>query len=537
MEKLQTESIYSDKIINRLGLACLLLFVVSYLSHLGVLPLDIRTDEARRALVSLEMMLSGDYITPTLNGELYLNKPPLYNWIMVASMKLGGNYNPFWYRLPVIIGIGIFGLLIYRYVSRYSTKLIAVVTVFAFITNGRIIIYDSLQGLIDLTFGFCMYWLMMLVFHYGEQKKYWQLFLFTYLLTAAGYLMKGLPSLAFEAFTLLTYFTYSKRFKVLFSIQHFAGILLLAIILGGYYFVYFNHNNLSPQVLFTKLLTESTDRTAVKYGFWYTVFHLLYYPFIMLYHYAPWMLLALVLIKKNVFIAINADPFIKFNWWVFLANFIVYWTSPEVYARYLFPLLAPLFTVLVYLFYTHTKPEDWQRKWPEKVFGWLLAVCTLALFVVPFTGAVSKVSFEWIKALSCAVAIGFCTWFYYKQPIYRLLTLALAMFVVRVAFNWFVIDQRGKYLRQMEDLAVKTYTITKDHPLYLEKGANHGNFDGMSFHLSSRRAQILRFAAADTSSFFITDSIHLAGKKYEHFLDFDNPYADHLWLVKYKQTK
>ena len=68
---------------------------------------------------------------------------------------------------------------------------------------------------------------MMLVFHYGEQKKYWQLFLFTYLLTAAGYLMKGLPSLAFEAFTLLTYFFYTKRFKVLFYIQHFAGILLL----------------------------------------------------------------------------------------------------------------------------------------------------------------------------------------------------------------------------------------------------------------------------------------------------------------------
>ena len=93
-------------------MACLVLFLISYLSHLGVLPLDIRTDEARRALVSLEMMLSGDYITPTLNGELYLNKPPLYNWIMVVAMKLGGNYDPFWYRLPVIVAIGIFGLLI-----------------------------------------------------------------------------------------------------------------------------------------------------------------------------------------------------------------------------------------------------------------------------------------------------------------------------------------------------------------------------------------------------------------------------------------
>ncbi|MES2645659.1 MAG: hypothetical protein V4717_02200 [Bacteroidota bacterium] len=531
-----TEVQHSDKILNRLGVACLGLFLWSYLSHLGVLPLDIRTDEARRALVSLEMMLSGNYISPTLNGEIYLNKPPLYNWIMVAFMKMGGSYDPFWYRLPVIVAIGVFGLLIYKYVSRNSTKLIALVTTFAFVTNGRILIYDSLQGLIDLTFGFCMYWLMMLVFQFGEQKKYWQLFVFTYLLTATGYLMKGLPALAFEAITLLTYFSYTKRFKVLFSIQHIAGILLLAIILGGYYWVYFTSNNLSPQVLFTKLLTESTDRTAVKYGFWYTLFHFIYYPFIMVYHYAPWMLLALVLIKKNVFKIINADPFIKFNWWIFLANFFIYWTSPEVYARYLFPLLAPLFTVLISLFYK-LHPEDWQRKWTEKIFGWLLAICTLALIVVPFTGAVSKVSFEWIKALFCAMAIGFCTLFYFKQPIYRLLTLCVALFVVRIAFNWFVIDQRGKYLRNMEALAIQIHNITKGSPLFLEKDAKSGNFDGMSFHLASRRNQVLRFTTADTTSFFITDSVHLQGKNYTSFLDFDNPYADHLWLVKYSSGK
>src|SRR4051812_13140798 len=145
----------TDKTLKWLSVACIILFLVSYLSHLGVLPLDIRTDEARRALVSQEMMLGGNYLTPTLNGELYLNKPPLYNWIMIASMKAGGNFNPFWLRLPVVIAIGVFGILIFRFVNKYTTRMIALVTAFAFITNGRIIIYDSLQGLIDLTFGFC----------------------------------------------------------------------------------------------------------------------------------------------------------------------------------------------------------------------------------------------------------------------------------------------------------------------------------------------------------------------------------------------
>jgi 4-amino-4-deoxy-L-arabinose transferase-like glycosyltransferase len=189
---------YSDKMINRLGIACIVLFLISYLSHLAALPLDIKGDEGRRALVSLEMMISGDYITPTLNGELFLNKPPLYNWIMVAYLKASGSFGPFWIRLPMIMAIVLFGIFIYRYVSRYCDRMVAVVAAFAFVTNGRIIIYDSFVGLIDLTFGFCMYWLMMLVFEYGEKKKYWQLFIYTYLLTAIGYLMKGLPALALK---------------------------------------------------------------------------------------------------------------------------------------------------------------------------------------------------------------------------------------------------------------------------------------------------------------------------------------------------
>ena len=40
------------------------------------------TDEAIRSLVALEMKLSGNLITPTLHGEYYYNKPPLYNWIL-----------------------------------------------------------------------------------------------------------------------------------------------------------------------------------------------------------------------------------------------------------------------------------------------------------------------------------------------------------------------------------------------------------------------------------------------------------------------
>ena len=516
--------------------AGIILFFVSYLSHLGSLPIEVRTDEGRRALVSTEMILSGNYLTPTLNGELFLNKPPLYNWLMIASMKLGGSFDPFWLRLPVFFAIAFVGVLIYFFVKKYINPFVAVVTAFAFITNGRILIYDSLQSFIDISFGCCMYWLMMLVYHYGKQNKYWQLFLFSYLLAAAGFLMKGLPALVFEGITLLVYFSYTRRFKILFSIQHIVGVLLLAAILGSYYYAYFTVNNLSPIILFTRLITESTDRTVVKFGVWETVWHFIYFPFEMLYHYAPWLLLTVVFFQKNLFKKINADPFVQYNWWIFLANFIIYWTSPQVYARYLFPLLPMLLTVLFYLFYKTLENKNWQRKIPEIIFGAVLIICTAALFILPFIKAASApVQHPFLKAFSCGLLLATFTWLYFfKQPL-RLLILALGLFTIRLAFNWFVIDQRGEYLRQMEAMANRITTTSKQQPLYLQQGAQIGNFDGMSFYISSRRKEVLKFDSSyNKTAFYITDSTHLVGKDYQQFLDFDNPYADHLYLVKFK---
>lgn len=47
-------------------------------------------DEGRYVGVAREMLLSGDLLTPTLNGLPYFHKPPLFYWITAASMGLFG---------------------------------------------------------------------------------------------------------------------------------------------------------------------------------------------------------------------------------------------------------------------------------------------------------------------------------------------------------------------------------------------------------------------------------------------------------------
>ena len=44
--------------------------VIGLVLPLGSYPVNIITDEPIRALVAREMLISGDWLTPTLNGEL-----------------------------------------------------------------------------------------------------------------------------------------------------------------------------------------------------------------------------------------------------------------------------------------------------------------------------------------------------------------------------------------------------------------------------------------------------------------------------------
>ena len=47
-------------------------------------------DEGRYAEIPREMVVSGDYITPRLNGVKYFEKPPLFYWLQSISIRLFG---------------------------------------------------------------------------------------------------------------------------------------------------------------------------------------------------------------------------------------------------------------------------------------------------------------------------------------------------------------------------------------------------------------------------------------------------------------
>ncbi len=89
------------------GALCLLLFGV----NAGGYAFWGRHGEARRAEVSREMVVSGDWAVPHLNGEPFVTKPPLFYWAVAATFTLTGRFDESSARLPSILA-GTLGVLV-----------------------------------------------------------------------------------------------------------------------------------------------------------------------------------------------------------------------------------------------------------------------------------------------------------------------------------------------------------------------------------------------------------------------------------------
>ena len=69
-------------------------------------------DETRYAEIPREMLATGDFVVPRLNGLPYFEKPPLLSWVNAASLRVFGE-TPWAARLPTrLAGLGTVGLVV-----------------------------------------------------------------------------------------------------------------------------------------------------------------------------------------------------------------------------------------------------------------------------------------------------------------------------------------------------------------------------------------------------------------------------------------
>ena len=98
--------------------AVLLLVFACLITVLGLWENELESgDETRVAGIAAEMVIEGDYLVPHLNGEPFLEYPPLHYWMMAGAYKTFG-INDFAAKFPSALMAVLCGFLVYLFARK-----------------------------------------------------------------------------------------------------------------------------------------------------------------------------------------------------------------------------------------------------------------------------------------------------------------------------------------------------------------------------------------------------------------------------------
>lgn len=482
-----------------------LLLVPALLIHLGLMTLI--GDEGIRADVALEMLLSGNYLVPTINGEPYLNKPPLYNWILAGAFTLLGRADEWAARLPTVFFLLTWAGVCVWYLRKHVPAVQAWLVAAMIVTCGRILFWDSLLGLIDICFSLVVFSNFLWIFHWSERERWGRMFVGSWLITVVAFMLKGLPALVFQVLTIAGWLAWlgwerhrqvgrAARWALVRGLAwpNWVGMALAFGLLGSYYYLYAQQAPLAP--LLERLFTESAKRTAVQYGMGKTILHLFTFPFEMAYHFFPWSLMVLLVFARGAFRQIWQHRLLTFFAVTFAANIWVYWSSVEVYPRYLLMFLPLVFLPFVHWYLQPPLRQSPFGKWVNGLFVAFALLATVgALAPLFLQERLAQVPALVPKSVLLFALAGWMLLHIWRQaPARQLPAMVVLLLVVRLGFDWFVLPDR---LREDWGTLVRATTVetaqkarAEGQRLWLYKGTWIPATN--TFYLSAHTGQIIR---------------------------------------------
>lgn len=227
----------------------------------------IGADEPRYAQVAREMLDRGDWITPTLGGRAWLEKPPLYYWQAMLAYSIFG-VSDLAARLPSAIDASLLVVFIYLFFRKFrpGAELDA-----ALITAScaAIIGYARAASMdMPLAVAFSVGMLAWWAWRESGSRIYLVVF---YALMALGMLAKG-PIAPFLAAAVIMAFAFAAReARLVLKTFWLPGVILFCVIALPWYFAVQLRN---PQffrefILEHNLARFSTDLYHHRQPFWY----------------------------------------------------------------------------------------------------------------------------------------------------------------------------------------------------------------------------------------------------------------------------
>jgi 4-amino-4-deoxy-L-arabinose transferase-like glycosyltransferase len=219
-------------------------------------PPLVEPDEARYAAVGQAMWASGDFVTPRLNGFVYLDKPPLLHWLTALSIGLFGPHE-FAVRLSSLLAAAVGVALTYAFARRVFGHHAGIASAAVLGTSvlwfavGRVIRYDMLLT-VAVT---ATIWWAWLGSEGGEGSR--RHYYLAAVAAGLGVLVKGPIALVLPVLVILPYLALTRRLRVLAEVPWVAVLGILAAVIVPW-FALCEHAN--PGAIRFFLLHENVAR-------------------------------------------------------------------------------------------------------------------------------------------------------------------------------------------------------------------------------------------------------------------------------------
>lgn len=217
-------------VLDMLLLAILSGFIFSLFA--GSYPL-LTPDEARYIEIVREMVASGNYITPHLNGSIFLDKPILFYWAESVLIHFFGLHE--WSVRILPESFGMLGCLFAYWAGmRLYNRRTGLLTALILMSMGlyfAIAHYTNMDLMIAVLVS-CVLWLFIVAVHNDKTVSRNRQLLLAYFFMALAFLAKGLIGFVFPIAISGLWILLMNQWRLLKSMRLISGLIIIAMIVA-----------------------------------------------------------------------------------------------------------------------------------------------------------------------------------------------------------------------------------------------------------------------------------------------------------------
>lgn len=227
---------HNPPLARRDGLATLAIIVAWLCATAWMRPLML-PDEGRYATVAWEMLRSGDWLTPTLDGLPFFHKPPLFYWITGAALSVVGQ-TEIAARAASLVGATLAAFSLYWFTRRWCGQPLARRALWVLLAQPLLFVGGQFANL-DMLVAGCITATVLALAHaalcFEQGLPHRRALLLGYGLAGLGVLAKGLIGFVIPSMVMGLWLVLRWRWRTVWALLSLPGLALFALVAGPWF--------------------------------------------------------------------------------------------------------------------------------------------------------------------------------------------------------------------------------------------------------------------------------------------------------------